>query len=320
MAQGEFSLIKEYFSRPANSRKKDHTVLGIGDDAAILSVPDGKQLVVTMDTLIAGRHFPVSTNPADIAYKSLAVNVSDLVAMAASPFFFLLSLTLPDADEKFLREFSKGLFIAADEFGITLVGGDTCRGPLSISIQATGLVDEGHFIRRSGAKIGDKIIVSGKLGSAALGLAGLQGKVALSADYENICYKALNQPCPRLDLIQLLRKYASSAIDLSDGLVGDLQHILQSSSVGAIIYRDKIPVFEGLQEFNLFELCLNGGDDYQILFTVAEDNLDSLLNSAQQKGLKLTVIGDIVKEEYKMIDLHNSIDLTTFRGFDHFAC
>ena len=319
MVQGEFSLIEKYFSNPAQCRNSKHTVLGIGDDAAVISIPEGKQLVVTMDTLIADRHFPADSYPADIAYKSLAVNVSDLAAMAATPAFFLLSLTLPEADEVFLNGFSKGLFSAADEFAISLVGGDTCKGPLSISIQASGFVAADRFVRRSGANIGDKIVVSGRLGAAALGLASMQKKVKLSVNQQHDCLSALNRPRPRLDLIDLLQKYASSAIDLSDGLVGDLGHILKQSSVGAVIDREKIPAYEGLYEHNMFDLCLTGGDDYQILFTVADKNLDFLLNSAQQAKLDLYVIGEIVEQGYFMNDHNQSIDLAKFRGFDHFA-
>ncbi|MCK4706980.1 MAG: thiamine-phosphate kinase [Gammaproteobacteria bacterium] len=319
MKPTEFSLIEKYFTGQAQQRKGEYTALGIGDDAAVLNIPSGQQLVVSMDTLIAGRHFPVETNPFDIAYKSLAVNVSDLVAMAATPAYFLLSLTLPEANEYFLNVFSQGLFAAADEFDIALVGGDTCKGPLSISIQASGLVPQGKFVTRSGAKIGDKIIVSGKLGAAALGLASVQGKVKLSVADEKHCVDALNRPSPRLDLNDLLSTYASSAIDLSDGLVGDLGHILSNSSVGAVIDRQKIPAYEGLSEHNLFDYALTGGDDYQMLFTVAEKDMNSFKDFAMQEGLELFVIGEIVKQGYIMQDQNNSIDLSTFRGFDHFA-
>ncbi len=316
---GEFSVIEKYFSSQALQRQSRHTVLGIGDDAAIIDIPSGQQLVVTMDTLVAGRHYPVNTPPQDIAYKSLAVNVSDLVAMAARPAYFLLSLTMPDSDEQFLQSFSEGLFNAADDFGVSLVGGDTCKGPLSITIQANGLIDKGQFVTRSNAKQGDKIVVSGKLGAAALGLANIQNQIEISEQHENVCLHALNRPSPRLDLIDMLRQFASAAIDISDGLLGDLRHILNASSVGAVINKQQIPAHQVLREQNLFDLALTGGDDYQILFTVAEKNLDALLNLAKQEKIELFVIGDIVEQGYFMMDQNKSIDVSTFRGFDHFV-
>jgi len=319
----EFSLIEKYFSSQTRQRKNYHTALGIGDDAAIINVPAGQQLVATMDTLISGVHFPAETSPQDIAYKSLAVNVSDLVAMAATPAYFLLSLSMPVADESFMKAFSTGLFEAADEFGIALVGGDTCKGPLSISIQANGFVTENNYITRSGAAIGDKIMLSGQLGTAALGLAVMQQKINLTDDQTTHCVKALNRPEPRFDLINLLRQFASSAIDLSDGLVGDLGHILTSSDVGAVIDKHKIPAYPALQDHALFNYALTGGDDYQILFTVADDEMTHLIDSARQLGLELFEIGEIVEQGYVLLDQGKSIDLSinhsTLRGFDHFA-
>ncbi|MCP4075551.1 MAG: thiamine-phosphate kinase [Gammaproteobacteria bacterium] len=318
----EFSLIEKYFSSQTRQRKNNHTALGIGDDAAIINVPADQQLVVTMDTLIANVHFPAETSPHDIAYKSLAVNVSDLVAMAATPAYFLLSLSMPAADESFMKAFSAGLFEAADKFNIALVGGDTCKGPLSISIQASGFVTENNYVTRSGASIGDKIFVSGQLGAAALGLAIIQQKINLTDAQTTHCVNALNRPEPRVDLIDLLKKFASSAIDLSDGLVGDLGHILTSSDVGAVIDRNKIPACLGLQVHGLFEYALTGGDDYQILFTVADDDLTNLIIAAGQLGLELFEIGEIVDQGYVLLDQDKSIDLaigySTLRGFDHF--
>lgn len=320
MVESEFSLIDKYFSDRSRQQKNPQTVLGIGDDAAVIQVPQGKQLVVTLDTLVAGRHFPLATQPFDIAYKSLAVNVSDLVAMGASPAFFLLSITLPEADETFISEFSSGLFTAADDFNIALVGGDTCRGPLSVSIQASGLVSPDSFVSRSSANTGDKILVSGELGAAALGLAHLQHKIKLSESDQNACLAALNRPSPRLDLIQLIEDFATAAIDLSDGLLGDLGHILRNSSVGAVIDRKKIPAFKGLFEHDLFEYCLNGGDDYQIVFTVAQKDMDLLNKTVRQQQLDVTVIGEIVEQGFVMEDNGCRTDISSYRGFDHFVC
>jgi thiamine-monophosphate kinase len=210
---GEFNLIQKYFENRSQP-DSPNLVLGIGDDAAVTSVPSGKQLVSTMDTLIAGRHFPVQTHPADIAFKSLAVNVSDLCAMGADPAWFLLSLSLPEADEGFLGAFADGLFEAANQFGITLIGGDTCKGPTSVSIQASGLINEGCFITRQKAQVGDAIFVSGQIGAAALGLELINKGIE---DEESHPFRqALNRPQPRTDLISLIRDYATAAIDVSD--------------------------------------------------------------------------------------------------------
>ena len=319
MSESEFSLIEKYFSLPAQKFTHSHTVLGIGDDAAVMSVPAGHQLVVTMDTLIAGRHFPLQTSPFDIAYKSLAVNVSDLVAMAATPAFFLLSITLPAADEHFLAEFSAGLFAAAHEFSIVLVGGDTCQGSLSISIQASGLVAEHAYITRSGAGIGDRIFVSGPLGAAALGLASVQNRVQLTAEQQQFCINALNRPRPRLDMIDLLRDFASAAIDLSDGLLGDLGHILTKSRCGALLDKQKIPAYQALSLHHCLDYALSGGDDYQILFSVPVDKLEAMVSAAAEQGLELFDIGEITQAGFFMQADHATIDLSNSRGFDHFA-
>lgn len=319
MSMNEFSLIEQYFSQPAYVQHEESTILGIGDDAAVLKVPPHHRLVATIDTLVAGRHFPTQTSPQDIAYKSLAVNVSDLVAMAATPAFFLLSLTLPEANDDFLHAFSSALFQAADEFGIQLVGGDTCNGSLSITIQASGFVPSDQFVVRSTAGVGDRILVSGRLGAASLGLASIQGVVHLGVEQSQHCIDALNHPKPRLDLIPLLRKYATSAIDLSDGLVGDLAHILAQSSVGARLDRKKLPVFDWILQHDQYDYALSGGDDYQILFTIADKDNDELMYLAQRSNIDVTDIGVITETGFDMQDATNTIDLSSYRGFDHFA-
>lgn len=319
MAIDEFSLIQQYFKRPAESRPDKNTRLSIGDDAAVVNIPDHHQLVQTMDTLVEGRHFPVTTDPYCIAFKSLAVNVSDLVAMAATPEFFLLSLTLPEVDEAFLSRFSEGLFEAADEFGIHLIGGDTCKGPLSISIQATGTVPMNAYITRSGAHVGDHIFVSGHLGTAALGLALVQHRIEVNDDLKSISLQALNQPRPRIDMIPVLRQFASAAIDLSDGLAGDLQHILTQSGVGAVLQKSRLPVLDIIREKDLYSLALSGGDDYQILFTVQESQLDGLTSYAQTEGIDITEIGVITDSGYVMQTSSGLVDVSQQQGFNHFA-
>lgn len=320
MSQGEFALIQHYFNRQSTSSAEDpQLLLGIGDDGAVVQVPENHQLVQTIDTLIEDQHFPVGTAPWNIAYKSLAVNVSDLIAMAATPAYFVLSLTLPEVDEGFLEPFADGLFEAADEFSIRLIGGDTCKGPLSISIQANGFVPNNQYVTRSGAQVGDRIFVSGKLGAAAVGLACLQGRVDVAEQDQQICIDALNSPKPNLKLVALLRSFASSAIDLSDGLVGDLKHIIDQSGVGARIQKSNLPAYQWIAENDAYEFALAGGDDYQILFTVPEKHMTDMLTLSRQLEIELTDIGLITQKEFLMDDQAQVIDLSLFKGFDHFA-
>lgn len=295
----EFSLIRKYFNRA--SERANGVWLGIGDDAALVEVPAGHYLVQTMDTLVSGRHFPVNTSAWDIAWKSLAVNVSDLVAMASVPKWFLLSLTLPEPDEVFLHGFSEGLFAAAGEFGITLIGGDTCKGALSVTIQASGLVDTGAEVTRCGAMPGDRIFLSGPVGSAAMGLAALQGRESLPEPTRIQCIEALNRPRPCLGLIPLLRDHASAAIDVSDGLLADLRHILDCSGVGALVDRDAIPVQDWISEHDAYAYALSGGDDYQILFTVPASKAKTLREQASVSDVALFEIGEIMPDGFEMI-------------------
>ena len=319
MSLGEFSLIQRYFKDQSVNDSDSPALLGIGDDGAVMDVPNDYQLVQTIDTLIAGRHFPEPTNPFDIAYKSLAVNVSDLAAMAADPAWFVLSLTLPDSDEAFLKEFSSGLFTAAREFSIQLVGGDTCKGPLSITIQASGLVPNNHYVTRAGAQVGDQIYVSGTIGSAAVALAAVQGQIALPEQALTNALLALNHPQPRLDLIPILRQHASAAIDISDGLIADLGHILERSQVGARIDKLKLPVDPWIGQHDGYDYALKGGDDYQLLFTVPKDQHERVLETAQRCGITITHIGEIIQHGYVMDDAGQTIPLNAQGGFDHFA-
>ena len=312
-------MIEKYFNRQINGDSAPSVILGIGDDAAVLKVPQKHQLVVTIDTLIAGRHFPDSTPARDIAYKALAVNVSDLAAMAATPAYFVLSLALPESDEAFLKQFSDGLFEAADEFNIHLIGGDTCRGPLSITIQASGYVPDDGYITRSGAKPGDHIMVSGKLGAAAVGLASKTGEIELEPALKLQALESLNRPRPRIDLIPTLREYASSAIDLSDGLVGDLAHILEKSQVGARVQQDFIPVFEWVKQNNAYTYALIGGDDYELLFTVPEERVTALMQSVSNLKLDISDIGVITEQGYWLHNQGGPTDLSSKQGFDHFG-
>jgi thiamine-monophosphate kinase len=313
----EFAIIDQYFTaigQPAVS-----TILGIGDDAAVVEVPAGQQLVVSMDTLIAGTHFPADTSPEDIAYKSLAVNLSDLAAMGASPAWFLLSLTLEDSKSGWLSKFATGLRETADAFGLQLIGGDTCRGKLAISIQIAGHVPRNRFVTRHGASVGDIILVSGELGNAALGLAQKQGKVDLPSALQAECALALNRPQPRLELAPFLREFATSAVDVSDGLVGDLRHLLDASNCGARIERVALPVNAWIVEHNRYDYALDAGDDYQICCTVAADNRAEIDRwNRDHPNCRLTAIGEIIESGYSMSDGKGLVDLGKRQGYRHF--
>jgi thiamine-monophosphate kinase len=282
-------------------------VLAVGDDAAVVNVPPADQMVVSMDTLVGGIHFPVETCAADIAYKALAVNLSDLAAMAASPAWFLLSLTLPKNDSDWLDQFAKGLRQAADNFNLQLIGGDTCRGALSITIQIAGLVPSGRFVTRKHATRGDLILVSGELGNAGLGLAQIQGQVDLPPDLQSRCLLALNRPQPRLELIPFLREFASAAIDISDGLQGDLAHVLKASGCGASISRDAIPVNAWIEQQQAYHYALGAGDDYEICCCVPARHRGEIDNwNLGHPECRLLQEGERL------------IDLTNLQGYRHF--
>ena len=314
----EFSLIEEFFKNIGNTGRL--AGLGIGDDAAVVNVPDGQQMVMSVDTLIAGVHFPEATSAGDIAYKALAVNLSDLAAMGATPAWFLLSITLPEVDEVWLSEFSESLKKIAEQYEIELIGGDTCHGPLSITVQVNGLVDKDQYVTRSGAQVGDLILVSGQLGNAALGLAFKQEKICLTKELEEIAVQALNRPIPRLCLTDFLQKYASAAIDLSDGLVGDLKHIIDKSGVGAIVKQDDLPVNGWIKQNNAFQYALNGGDDYELCLTVPPCYHDAIQQwNHSNPDCPLSIIGEITKSDYYLAIGDQTIDLTHLKGYQHFG-
>ncbi|MCC2637923.1 MAG: thiamine-phosphate kinase [Moraxellaceae bacterium] len=274
MAQkGEFELIREFFRRPV----ADAGVrLGIGDDAALLALPVGEELVVTTDTLVAGRHFPDSAAPFDIGWKALAVNLSDLAAMGAQARWVTLALTLPDSDETFLREFARGFFALAEREGVSLVGGDTTRGPLSITVTALGCVPAGLALRRDGARAGDDLYVSGCVGDAGLGLRLELGQWLdeLAPLARDTALQRLHRPEPRLALGLALRGMASACLDVSDGLAQDLGHLLAASDVGAELELSALPRSAALADIDsAFAdiLALTSGDDYELLFTASPE-------------------------------------------------
>ncbi len=314
----EFSIIERYFTwdDPPKSVHKS-----VGDDAALLNLPlEQQQLVVSVDTLISGVHFPVETNAHAIAHKALAVNLSDLAAMGAEPAWFTLSLTLPDIDTEWLSEFSEGLKSLAKLHNIFLVGGDTCRGKLSITIQVMGFVKQGKALLRSTAQQGDHIYVTGTLGDAAAGLAVLQNRLFLNPQDTAECVSKLEYPQPRNSMSRLLQGYASACIDISDGLLADLQHILDASKVGAKINTHTIPLSSALKKLDhskALELALIGGDDYELLFTISPLKAYQLKPLIRSRKLNIRCIGTIDQSMDK-IKLHPEINLL-HNGYQHFS-
>ncbi|WP_232224882.1 thiamine-phosphate kinase [Acidihalobacter ferrooxydans] len=315
---GEFDLIDLYFRR--RSARGD-VILGIGDDAAVLTVPAARQLAVTVDTLVAGVHFPAATDPAAIGHKALAVNLSDLAAMGAEPAWVALSLTLPQPEPRWLEAFAEGFFALAEQYGVSLVGGDTTRGPLSITVQASGFVPPGMDVRRSGAHVGDAIYVTGTLGDAGLGLAWQQGRRTLEASDGAAMRARLDCPTPRVEAGLVLRGRASAAIDVSDGLAGDLRHVLRASGVGAVLDVDALPVSAVVAgQADARELALSAGDDYELLFTVAPDRAGAILAGMDELALRCTCIGRIVSEPgLQLTDAAGQPFVTPVTaGYDHF--
>lgn len=312
----EFNLIQQYFTW--DNPPKDISI-AVGDDAAVLDLPfdlaQRKQLVTSIDTLISGVHFPENSSPRAIAHKALAVNLSDLAAMGAEPKWFTLALTLPTIDEEWLEEFSAGLKSLALQHQCFLIGGDTTRGPLSISIQVMGFVDQGRALLRSGAKVGDKLYVSGTLGDASAGLQNIQGQLTLAKDDAVFCQHKLNFPTPRLLESKKIKTIANACIDVSDGLLQDLSHILKSSKVGATLDLSGLPfspVLRKLEHQQALQLAFSG-DDYELLFTVPETKEALLLEELEGK---VTCIGYITKECGNIIsEIGKELSAT---GYNHF--
>ena len=289
----EFNLIERYFTRPVPS-----ATLGIGDDAALLSVTPGMELAISTDMLVAGTHFFPDTDPRKLGWKALAVNISDLAAMGAQPRWATLALALPNADESWLAAFADVFFKCADQYGVELIGGDTTRGPLNLSVTIMGEVPKQQALRRDAAQPGDDIWVSGTLGGAALGLAALQNKVQLDETDLAHCLRALETPQPRVALGLGLRGIAHAAIDISDGLLADLGHILECSEIGAELNFDMLPAHPVLaprlaEDWARSCLCA-GGDDYELCFTANPERGPKIAAIGEKLGLKLTRIGQII--------------------------
>jgi len=319
---GEFDLIARYFTRPGR-----HAVLGVGDDCALLQPQAGMQLAVSSDMLVEGRHFLSTTSAAGLGHKALAVNLSDLAACGAKPLAFTLALALPFIDENWLAGFSKGLWDLADAHSCELIGGDTTQGPLNICITVLGEVPPSDALLRQHAQVGDDIYISGTVGDARLALEFFKGTVSLEATYFEAARLRMDRPTPRVELGLALRGVANAATDISDGLLGDLGHILQRSQVGAVIetawVQDSAAISDAMQSvaFNKrLDFALAGGDDYELLFTAPPDQADEVLDAGEQCGVSITCIGRITPVTgVQVLDLQGLPMSRRFASFDHFA-
>ena len=315
----EFDLIAKHFTRATPG-----AVLGVGDDCALLAPTPGMQLAVSSDMLLEGRHFSTQDSPAGLGHKSLAVNLSDLAAMGATPRWATLAIALPEENDAWLTAFARGFFRMADQHGIELVGGDTTRGALTLSVTVIGEVPPGQALRRDGAQAGDDVWVSGVIGSAALALAYRQGRLFMEQIDAAKVLPALYLPTPRVELGIALRGIATSAIDISDGLLGDLGHILERSNVGATIEFAALPTLPVVQNY-LHEAVardgvLAGGDDYELCFTAPADKRDAVTAAALSTGVAVTRIGRITAEAgLAVIDADGQPLPFEHTGYDHFA-
>ena len=314
---GEFDLIAAYFTRPVR-----RAALGVGDDCALLAPAPGLQLATSSDMLVEGRHFLSTVPPAHLGHKALAVNLSDLAACGARPLGFTLALALPRVDEPFLAGFSRGLLALADLHDCELVGGDTTQGPLTLCITVFGEVPPGAALLRSGARAGDDLYVSGTVGDARLALEAFRGTLGLAGDAFDRVRRAMELPTPRVSLGLALRGVATSAIDVSDGLLGDLGHVLRRSAVGATVQADALPCSADLaaQPPALRRLCgLAGGDDYELLFTAPPDRAADVARAARETGVPVTCIGRIEAEPgLRLVDTAGEPVADGFASFDHF--
>jgi thiamine-monophosphate kinase len=317
----EFDLIARYFIR--NPKR---AVLGIGDDCALVKVSPGCELAISTDTLVEGVHFFPNADAEKLGHKSLAVNLSDLAAMGAAPRYMTLALTLPSIDEAWLAAFSRGFFALADEFDVELIGGDTTRGPLSITLTVMGEIEAGRALRRDGAVAGDDIWVSGTLGGAALALMHMQAKIQLQPHIFSRVEDRLHRPAPRIALGQTLLGAATAAIDISDGLVADLGHICERSKLSAVLERDRLPLAPSLMSARADlrdECALSGGDDYELCFTASFAARAEIEIAGAKCGVTVTRIGVMqipdLNQLVKVID-ESGQDVSPIKsGFDHFA-
>jgi thiamine-monophosphate kinase len=323
VATSEFDLIARYFTH-----RPRHTALGVGDDAALVNVRRGHQLVISTDMLVAGRHFFRGANPRQLGHKALAVNLSDLAAMGATPRWAMLALALPQADTRWVSEFSRGFMALARRFDVDLIGGDTTRGPLNICVQIMGEAPRGKALRRDGARRGDDIWVSGTLGDAALALAALKRRIRLKPAELAQCVARLHAPTPRVGLGLALRGIAHSAIDISDGLLADLGHVLEASGVAAEIELAALPASSVLRRYlDRVAACsalLAGGDDYELCFTAPRAARERIARTGGRARVRVTRIGSVRAHRCDtprlIVRAPDGAALRVVRGgYDHFA-
>lgn len=320
----EFDLIKQYFRR-ARSSHAGHVVLGIGDDCALLAPTPGMQTAISTDLLVEGRHFFAGADPRMLGHKCLAVNLSDLAAMGAKPVGFTLALSLPGADPEWLEAFSNGMFALADLHDCELIGGDTTRGPLTICITVFGEIAPGHALRRDAARAGHDIWISGTLGDARLALAGYWKEIALAPEALALAAPRMHLPTPRVELGRALaaRPLAHAALDISDGLIGDLQHILDASRVGATLDVDALPAGPALARQPLAlrrRFTLAGGDDYELCFTAPASERAAVIAAAGAAGTQVTRVGSIdAAPGLRLTDAAGKPLQMDVKGWDHFS-
>ncbi|ELB8710131.1 thiamine-phosphate kinase [Salmonella enterica] len=323
MACGEFSLIARYFDRVRSTRLDVET--GIGDDCALLNIPEKQTLAISTDTLVAGNHFLPDIDPADLAYKALAVNLSDLAAMGADPAWLTLAITLPEVDEPWLEAFSDSLFELLNYYDMQLIGGDTTRGPLSMTLGIHGYIPAGRALKRAGAKPGDWIYITGTPGDSAAGLAVLQNRLLVSEETDaHYFIKRHLRPTPRILHGQALRDIASAAIDISDGLISDLGHIVKASGCGAKVDVDALPKSAAMMRHvdagQALRWTLSGGEDYELCFTVPELNRGALDVAIGQLGVPFTCIGQMSADVEGLSFVREGMPVTfDWKGYDHFA-
>ncbi|HVC28750.1 MAG TPA: thiamine-phosphate kinase [Gammaproteobacteria bacterium] len=315
----EFEIIRRFFF--GQSLQRNDVRLGIGDDAAILRVPPGQELVVSVDSLVASVHFPEDLQASAIGHRALAVNLSDLAAMGATPVWALLALSLPSADEGWISEFARGFFALAERYQVALVGGNLARGPLNITVTVHGFVPSGRALLRTGAQPGDQLCVTGWLGDAADGLQRLQAHMAMTET--DTCMQRFCFPEPRIQAGLVLRDIASSAIDISDGLAADLGHLLQASGAGAQLQIDQLPLSSSLLQHRTQDqavnLALSGGDDYELCFTVPTERMPLLESHAREFGCPVKHIGEITTSNSLQYLRNNNTDWPLpVAGYKHF--
>jgi thiamine-monophosphate kinase len=315
----EFALIHKHFTRPVTN-----ATLGVGDDSALVRITQGCELAISTDSLVAGTHFYPDTDPERLGHKALAVNLSDLAAMGATPRFVTLAITLPAVDEAWLAAFTRGFFALADQHKVELIGGDTTKGPLSMTLTVLGEVPAGRALRRDGAQVGDDIWVSGELGGAALGLAQVQGLAQRDNEGSQSALERLYQPQPRVGLGVCLRGVANSAIDVSDGLLADLMHICERSTLAAEINWQDVPRAQALAAFSedrQLAFALSGGEDYELCFTASPSQRAVLSALAVGCGIALARIGQTQAGApgVQVFDQHGQAIKLPAAGFDHFS-